>query len=211
VNTLLNFLTEKSNRIHAEDAISLAATVVAERCIDLDGKFPLRDHDLIPGSRVFSTDMNVILFSDKAVEDLAEYAADSVLGILRDSLIPPYQKADFPPVKGVLEYYAANIGKPEDWGKVPLSIPKENFPFIPPLQMGYAIRTKVDSLLISIEDKKEKVKIATLALADILKKIHGVLKPSIALSLALETINGMSKTAPMTKKTMKKIAEKQKP
>lgn len=53
VELAMTRLAERGNRIQTENAICAASAIVGERCIDAAGDFPLRDHDLGPGQRVF--------------------------------------------------------------------------------------------------------------------------------------------------------------
>jgi hypothetical protein len=209
VQFVMKSLQDKENRIRTEDAICLAATIVAERCIDAAGDFDLRKNDLIPGSRVFSDKINEILTGDIADKDIIEIPSQSLFGMLRDNLNGVYAPTDFPKIADVFEFYARNIGEEKDWGKVPLSIPEGNHPFLLPLRIGYETRRIIDNLFQEIQaDKMRIVRICNSSLSELLKMVHDVIDPKIALTLTLETINGMSKTAPMTDEAMKKAAAK---
>jgi hypothetical protein len=114
-----------------------------------------------------------------------------------------FTKESFPALSSVFKGFAARAGDPKDWGKVPLSVPEENHPFILPLKVGYETRARVDEILRPIRSNKPlRLQVATEALAAILNMISNVMNPSIALMLAIETINGMMKTAPMTAKAL---------
>jgi hypothetical protein len=205
VQLVMKLLRDSDGRIHAEDAISAAATIVAERCIDAAGDFSLRDHEMVPGARVFSNRVNELICGDVA-KGLAGVPSDSILGMLR-AFLPAtlYADEEFPSMEEVFKGFAAKIGK-EDWGKVPLSVPKEHLPFIPPLRIGYESRDEVDRMLRDVgADKMRCVKIATICLAEFLKLVEGTMPHKVALTLAMETVNGMAKTAPMTRKAMEKV------
>ena len=61
----------------------------------------------------------------------------------------------------------------------------------------------MDGILSSIQDDKARcLKIATEALAEILAMVASAIDHTVALTIAIETINGMSKTAPMTERAM---------
>ena len=200
---VLKGLTEKDGRIRAEDAITLMAVIAAERCIDAAGDIPLRDHDLVPGSRVFSDKINSLLFGVSRGGTWESLPAFSSFGCLRDQLLAQgFQKTDFPDLKEILEHFAANIGKEEAWGTVPLSVPKENFPRMSPLKIGFESRQSVDTLLRQLPDKFSKLTASLWALAEILSQTKQSLAPPTALRLAAEILNGMAKTAPMVKKAM---------
>jgi len=205
VDLVLGSLRDKDGRIRVEDAISAAATIIAERCIDATGDYPLRDHDLAPGSRVFSTKANELICGDVSDGGPSQVPRDSIVDILRGRLDPTlYADADFPALSEVFKQYAARIGNAADWGKVPLSVSQGNLPFIMPLRVGYETRRRVDQILDPIRgDKARCLRIAVESLADILKMTASVIDHKLALMLAIETINGMSKTAPMTEKAMR--------
>ena len=138
VDLVLSALRDRDGRIRAEDAISAAATIVGERCIDAAGDFPLRGHELPPGSRAFSTRANELISGDVSEGGVRQIPADSIVGVLRarlDSRL--YADSEFPDLWEVFRQYAARIGDAADWGKVPLSVPENHLPFIPPLRVGY--------------------------------------------------------------------------
>ena len=198
----------QNGRIHVEDLISAAAAIVGESSIEAAGDFNPRNHEFAPGARVFSTKANELISGDK---DFDEAPADSIIGILKDKLTScGFTKVDFPILKDVFTYFAANVGNKEDWGKVPLSVPKDNHPFIQPLRAAYEMRPTVDKLFAPLGDnRQQKLHAATLTLAETLCKTRDVLARRIATTLAIETVNGMAKTAPMTDAAMAKVkAEK---
>jgi len=204
VDLVLGALRDQNGRIRAEDAISAAATIVGERCIDAAGDFPLRSHELPPGSRAFSTRANELICGDISDGGLRQIPADSIVGVLRARLDTQlYADAEFPDLSEVFRRYAARIGDAADWGKVPLSVPEDHLPFIPPLRVGYEMRGRVDDILASARDDKARcLRIATEALADILGMVASAIDHKLALTIAIETINGMAKTAPMTERAM---------
>ena len=115
-----------------------------------------------------------------------------------------YPSNAFPDLRAVFTSFAAEIGKPGDWGKVPLTVPADNYPLILPLQFGYETRPQVDAILKPITaDKRRCLHIAVAALAELLNKVAGAIAPEIALRLAVEITNGMAKTTPMTDKAMR--------
>ena len=192
-------LTDRNNRIRAEDAICAAAAIVGERCIDAAGDYPLREHDIIPGQRVFSTKANELLCGDSLETGIEP---NSIFGLILARVKPAaYPPAAFPDARSVFTGYAAGIGKTEDWGKVPVTVPPNHQPWIIPLQFGYDTRDEIDSILKPVEaDKIRCLRIAVGALVDLLNQMAGAIDPALALLLAFEICNGMAKTAPMTKK-----------
>ncbi len=198
-------LTEKDGRIRAEDAVTLMATIAAERCIDAAGDIPLRDHELVPGSRVFSDKINTLLFGASGGGSWEELPPFSCFGCLRDQwLAQGFQKVDFPDLKQVLEHFAANTGKPEDGGSVPLTVPKENLPRLSPLKIGFESRANVDKVLRQLPDKFSRLTASLWALAEIVNQTRASLSPPVGIRLAVEILHGMAKTAPMTKRQLEK-------
>ncbi|MBX7211689.1 MAG: hypothetical protein K1X78_25500 [Verrucomicrobiaceae bacterium] len=208
---ILKAVTSEDNRIRVEDALNTAATIVAERCIDTAGDYPLREHDLTPGSRVLSTAVNRLVCGDVADGGVGSVPRNTIIGILRARLDPAlFLDSEFPALRDVFSYYAAHVGNAADWGKVPLSVDPNHHPFVPPLRIGYETRRTVDEILKpATSDKMRCLRIATESLADILKMVAGAIDHKLALTLTIETINGMAKTAPMTEKAMKAAAQQQ--
>lgn len=208
VNLVFSGVRSEDNRIRVEDAVSAAAVIVAERCIDAAGNYPLRDHELTPGSRVLSDAVNSWFCGDEL--ELSKIPPQTVVGTLRLCLDRQmYADAEFPDLKGVMHTFLNGISNEGiEWGRVPLSVGKDHEPFILPLRVGYETRGIVDQILTPVlEDKARCVAIATLGLAAILQQVAGAIDHKLVLTLALETVNGMAKTAPMTEKAMKAASE----
>jgi hypothetical protein len=202
VEMVMNRLADRSNRIRAEDAICAAAAIVGERCIDAAGDFPLRDHNLAPGTRVFSNRVNELLCGDNPETEVDALPPQSVYGILKTGLnTDVYTLERFPTLVSVFSGYAAGVGKDDIWGKVPVTVLPRNHPAIIPLQFAFETREKVDSILRPIvADKLRGLGVATKSLASLLNQMTKAIEPDVALRLAFEIVNGMAKTAPMTAK-----------
>ena len=56
----------------------------------------------------------------------------------------------------------------------------------------------------------ERLQATTLALARVLCETRAAIAPWVATTLALETLNGMAKMAPMTEQAMARVMEEQK-
>jgi hypothetical protein len=212
VNLVFDGVRSPDNRIRVEDAVGAAAVIVAERCIDAAGNFPLRDHELTPGSRVLSDTVNGLICGDEL--ELAKIPPQTVVGTLRACLDRKlYADAEFPDLKEVMTTFLNGIsGEGIEWGRVPLSVGKDHEPFILPLRVGYETRGIVDSILGPVlDDKARCMTIATLSLGAILQQVAGAIDHKLVLTLALETINGMAKTAPMTEKAMREASEEPSP
>lgn len=194
----------QGGRLRVEELISAAAALVGEAAIAKAGDFNPRQHEMVPGTRALSTRINALICADKA---LHEAPAESIAGDLRDRLIAGgFVLSDFPVLNDVFAYYAAHIGKKEDWGRVPLSIPKANLPYALPLMVACNCRSIVDRSLAPLgDDTGKRLRAVTAMLARALCETREALARKVALALAVETLNGMAKTAPMTDEAMAKV------
>jgi hypothetical protein len=191
-----------------EDLISAAASIVGEATIAAAGDFDPRQHKMAPGAWVFSNNANRLICDDKP---LAEAPAESVAGLLRARLHRcGFVKADFPVLEDVFRHFAGHIGDAAAWGKVPLSVPQAHLPSLMPLQVAYQTRALVDAALAPLgNDRMERLTATTLTLSRVLCETKSVIEPWVATTLALETVNGMAKMAPMTAEAMARIVEEQ--
>jgi hypothetical protein len=207
--TVMKGAVTQGGRIRVEDLISATASIVGEAAIAEAGDLDPRQHTHAPGTRVFSTNVNRLICDDKNFD---EAPPESIVGTLRETLRGcGFTGADFPVLSDVFKHFAANIGKTEDWGKVPLSVPQQHQPFLLPIRVAYETRAAVDHSLESLGDNHSlRLRAATLALAKALCETRDVLSRIIATTLAIETVNGMSKTAPMTDTAIAAIKEKEK-
>lgn len=198
LESVLSFCREDDGTVRPAEAISAMAAVVGERCIDAAGEYKVRGHTFVPGQRVFSDKVNLLLSGDRPDTQLDAIPANSVFGIIRDRLAGSAYPHHFPDIAEVYSAFAANIGKPEDWGKVPLLLPEENRPLRLPLRLAFDSRSAVDETLKTISGDKQKcLRVSATALAILLRDLQNQIDPTIALNLAFGTVNGMAKTAPM--------------
>jgi hypothetical protein len=207
VYTVVAKAVTRGGRVRVEELISASAAVVGEAMIATAGDYDPRQHTHIPGARVLSDKVNRLFCGD---QEVAQAPADSVVGVLRDRVIAcGFAPEDFPSLQEVIRHFAANIGHEEDWGRVPLSVGDDHRPYIMPLQVAYETRDAVDKALSALAgDAPQRLRATSLALSKALCETKGILDRQAALTLALETINGMSKTAPMTRAAMALLMEK---
>jgi len=206
---LIQALKESDGRIRVEDLISASAAIAGERCIEAAGDFNPRHHQFVPGSHVFSDKVNTLICGD--VDDLDAVPETSAIGILRDRLLGhQYDVEHFPSIADVFRNFAAKIGDKADWGRVPLTVPEENRPYLMPLRVEFETRANVDKL-IGGGDAARAFRIAMLALAEALGQVREAIDPRVVLLLAFETLNGMAKTAPMTAEAFQRVAAPAKP
>lgn len=199
---------EVNGRIRVEDLISGAAAIVGEAMIVAAGDFDPRQHKMAPGAWVFSTRVNRLFCDDKSLEDAPD---TTIVGLLREHLFEcGFTISDFPVLDALFAYFAAHSGKSEDWGKVPLSVPPVHHPDLMPLRVAYHSRTLVDESLAPLGDNRsERLHATTLTLARVLCATQGTLGRWVSTTLALETVNAMSKMAPMTDQVMARLVEAQ--
>lgn len=208
LKSVLAFCQEDDGTVRPVEAISAMAAVVGERCIDAAGEFKVRGHSFIPGQRVFSDKVNTLLCGDNGSIQLSDIPAKSVYGILRDRLAGSVYEHHFPSIEEVFSGFAARIGKPEDWGKVPVSLPEEQRPRRLPLRIAFDSRSRVDEILKAVSgDKIKCLRISTIALNMLLVDSGLQVEPTVALTLAFETANGMAKTAPMKDEAIESPSE----
>lgn len=206
VNFVYNSIETKKG-VRVEDAICLISTIVAERCIVVANDYCINEHEFEAGAAVFSEKINEILVGPVAVENWSELPKDCVFGMIKSKIESNFAINGFPELKSIFEKYAQSVGHSE-WGKIALSVPEGNKPFLLPLQVGYESRTYVDKNINQGSELK-CLHITINALARILIETKMALDPSVALTLTFELINGMSKTATMTDKRMAQlVAEK---
>src|SRR5260370_31095404 len=125
--------------------------------------------------------------------------AESIVGILRDKVLAAgYTKSDLPSLKSIFEHFAADIGKPSDWGKVPLSVAADNRPLVLPLRVAYETRSTVDRLFQPLTNPQERLRAAVLTLSHVLIVVYQCIDKKIALLFRLCTVHGIAQTAPMT-------------
>jgi hypothetical protein len=201
---ILEYCQYRGEAKQAKEAIAAMAAVVGERCIEAAGEYSARNHEFVTGQRVFSDNVNTLLAGDIAVEHIAEVPANTVFGTIRDQLAGSrFQRDHFPGLSEVFQSFASRIGKPEDWGKIPLSVSQEHWPDKLALRVAFDTRPRINAALGALSEKKlRSLRICTLALTYMLKELGNNIDPKIALTLTLETVNGMAKTAPMTDKAI---------
>jgi len=202
---LFRFLADrlkKNGRIRAEDMITAAASITGEICIEAAGNFNPRKHEFPPGQRIFSDKVNELFSGDSSSNEISSLPADSIVGTLRDAVLKSgYELSDFPDLKLIFQHFAANVGKSE-WGKVPLSVPDDNKPSILPIAVTYESRSAVDKFFQKLNGPRARLRASVLTLAKVLIAVQQVMDKKLALLLALESVNGMAKTAPMTDEAM---------
>jgi hypothetical protein len=202
-NLLENRLNEPGLGVRVEDLVSAAAAVTGQACIRAAGDYDPDDHDFVPGAAVLSERANQLLVGDVATWETAPN--DCVFAIVRTfALAHGYAPGDFPPIDQLIATYVAGLGgdaadAAARYGWVGLSVPEINRPLRPPLQEAWALREPVTALFARRATlAADQLAICALALAIVLTHVKDAIDHGVAVRLALETVNGMAKMAPMT-------------
>jgi len=199
--------TEKGIRV--EDVILVMSTIVAERCIDLAGDYDLRNHDHSPANIIFSDKINSLLAGNNISNDWNQLPKESAFGMLYQKTKTSFPHDFFPKIKDIFENFTKHAGEPIEFGNIPLSVPKDNYPFLNPLRSGYESRPSIDKMLKPVlNDKAKCLSITIHSLSTIILKTRTAINPSVALLLSFETINGVSKIASLTDKAINDLESK---
>ena len=200
-------VTGTDGRIRVEDLLSAAGAVCGEACIAAAGMVDPEDHDFVPGSAVLSDRVNEILCGN-AME--WPKTGDTVFGLVFAGAIRGgYVIEDFPVLADVFRVYLAGLGGDgaDRWGFVSLSVPADNWPRIPPLRAAYELREPVRAALQERAVPKQSWPTATgLLVARELARVHDAIDRGVGVRMAIETINGMAKMAPMTERHLREAA-----
>jgi hypothetical protein len=202
-------VTDEQGRIRVEDLLSAGAAVCGEACLAAAGEVDPTEHDLTPGSPVLSSKVNEILCSDVTDWDEVE---ESVFGVVRSgALAHGYLADDFPPIEDMMLGFVKGVagGMPVEWGFVPLSVADGHRPFVQPLRQAFELREPVRRALIA-ESLSPGAWPAACALALVveLTRVREAIDRRVAITLVLETVTGMAKTAPMTDRHMRQAANR---
>lgn len=92
--------------VRIEDAVCLISTIVAERWIAVVGEFNIIEHELEPGSAVFSEKMNQLLDGPNYTDDWKELPKDRVFGKIKNKRERRIDISALPSIKKVFEYHA---------------------------------------------------------------------------------------------------------
>jgi hypothetical protein len=213
VDLLENALNEPGRGVRVEDLLSAAAAVTGQACIRAAGDYDPDNHDFVPGAAVLSDHANWLLVGDVASWETAP--DDCVFAIVhRFALAHGYAPGDFPPIDQLVATYVAGLGDDAAgatarYGRVALSVPEINRPRRPPLQAAWGLREPVAALFArQTTPTADRLVVCALALAIVLSHVKDAIDHGVAIRLALETVNGMAKMAPMTPRHWAEAASK---
>jgi hypothetical protein len=125
------------------------------------------------------------------------------------ALVQGYLADDFPPIEDVMLGFVKGVagGPSVAWGFVPLSVAEDHRPFVQPLRQAYELRGPVRRALTGEGlSPAEWPAACALALVVELARVREAIDRRLAVTLVLETVTGMAKTAPMTERRMREAA-----
>ena len=188
-----SYVDEGGGRIRVEDLISALAAVAGETCLAAAGQVKVAAHDYAPGSLVFSDKVNQLLCGDARAWD--QVPAGSVFGAIRQGALAAGYPADaFPALEAVFQVLPQGLGA-APWGFVPLSTDAAHIPRQMPLRAAFELRERVGAIWAEAPVSNHPTQSA-LAMLKALVAVREAIDAGTVLRLALETINGMAKTAP---------------
>jgi len=192
-------LVRDDRGVRVEDCLAALAAATGEAAL-VDGLgFDIEATDLTPGAAVFGDGINVVLTGDGT--SLNEVPATSVVGLLRDHLVPGTVPADaFGSIEGLYRLVAEGVGS-TPWGEAALTIPDDHRPSLPPLRLAFELRRTVES--VAAADRHTP---CALALAAGIERTKDAIDIRTALTLSLEVVFGMAKTVPMSRKALEETA-----
>ena len=200
-------VTDVEGRIRVEDLLSAAGAVCGEACIAAAGEFDPESHDFVPGSAVLSDRVNEILCGNATDWPTT---GDSVFGLVFAGAIRAgYVIEDFPVLADVFRVYLAGLGggNADRWGYVSLSVAVDHWPRTPPLRAAYELRGPAHAILEERGIPKPSWPTAGgLTVARELDRVQTAIERGVGVHIAIETINGMAKMAPMTERHFREAA-----
>lgn len=185
-------LVRDERGVRVEDYLAALAAATGEAAL-VDGLgFDIEGTELTPGAAVFGDEINLVLTGDGTALD--DVPPTSVVGILRDRLIPWTVAADaFGPLERLYRLVASEVGSVA-WGEVALTVPDDHHPSVQPLRLAYELRPAVE-----VAAQRDRHVPCSTALAAGIERAREALDIGIALTLALEVVFGMAKTVPMSR------------
>jgi hypothetical protein len=194
--------------VRVEDYLTVLAALTGEAALVSAG-IDIEAVDVAPGSGVFGGRMNDVLTGDTA--ELDEAGPGTVVGLLRDRLVPGIAAADWFDLQRLYTFVASNVGR-APWGAVTVSVPEDHHPLVLPLRAAFELRPIVEGTCEAIAlagdppaPVPRHVPCAS-ALASAIEQTVEAVEPGIAVALALEVTFSMAKMMPMSRRAMESIA-----
>lgn len=190
-------------RYRAEDLLSAAASCAGEVILRQSAPFDVDGHAFNPGAPIFSQKATELLSGDRSAwnEVPITSAFGSLFHILTKKPESPWPASCFPEVAGIYQRFAMsrrNGVSKEAWGKAPLSVATMHYPVKPPLRTAFEIRQLIVAHWRHDKPSLDVVRVlTTTALCRLLITLQNVIAHDVAITIVLETMNAMAKTAPV--------------
>jgi hypothetical protein len=202
-------LVQDERGVRVEDYLTALASAAGEAVIVDAGLFDIEHSDMAPGAAVFGDALNVLLSGDAT--EIEDVDATTVVGTLRDELVPGVVPLDaLPPLAELYELVARSAGN-VPWGAVAVSVGDDHEPWVMPLRMAFELRPTVDAAMAAVDadpapDRPARHVVCALALASALEQTAQAIDPAVAVRLSMEVLFGMAKTVPMSQAALDEAA-----
>jgi hypothetical protein len=195
-------LVQNDHGVRVEDYLCVLAAATGEAAIVTSGTLDIEDSKLTPGAAVFGDAINQRLTGDEV--DLGTVPAATIVGVLRDRLVPAVAPAEaFGDLESRYDFVAAHVGQSK-WGWVAVSVEAGHTPWMMPIRAAFEVRpavAAVESLLTGPGGTPAIPRdlVCAGALAAAIEETAGVLDPAVGVPLSLDIVFGMAKMAPMSR------------
>jgi len=203
----MHLVQTADKRVRVEDYLTVLAAATGEAALADSGCIDIEYNDMTPGQGILGDSINLILSGD--VTDLAGVGRLTVLGVMRDMLVPRVLPAEtFCPIEDLYRHTVEHIHT-VPWGSVAVSVPEANRPRVLPIQYAFKMRPFVNQVANSLNFQFVPVSpdkpvgwgrhvLCAAALASGIEQTVSAIDPKVGLTLALEVTFGMAKMVPMS-------------
>jgi len=194
--------------VRVEDYLTVLAALTGEAVVVDAGLFDIEHNDMTPGAPVFGDELNVLLSDDST--DIAGAGPNSVVGVVRDQLVPAVLGPEgFPSPQDLYRLVAGSAGQ-QPWGTVATSVPADHRPVVLPIQVAFELRPAVSTGMETLVGElgaacPSRHVLCALTLASAIAQTVDALDPIIGLRLALEVVFGMAKMVPISSAAMSRL------
>jgi hypothetical protein len=189
--------------VRVEDYLTVLAALTGEAALVASGLIDIETAAIKPGSGIFGDAVNEVLSGDAT--DLDEVGSASVVGLMRDGLVPGVVAGELFDLERLYRFVAEKVGSVE-WGMAAVSVPEANQPTVLPLRAAFEMRPEVEE---AYADRRTRHIPCAIALVSAVEQTKEALDPLIGVTLALEVVFGMAKTMPMSRRMMEELAEEE--
>lgn len=211
-------LVQDERGVRVEDYLALLAAATGEAAVVASGVIDVEHTDLVPGAGLFGDAINEVLTGDGT--EVADVPAGSVVGVLRDRLVPGVVPLDaFGSLEDLYRHVAASVGV-APWGDVVVTVPADHRHDVLPLRAAFELRPVVQAVMDGVDGGVASGvlvrppgwgphQLCALALASAIDQTVGAIDVRIGVRLALEITFGMAKVVPMSVTAMEQAAREQ--